>query len=654
LVSNIPNEINAQVLIEWPFSLSSYLHQMVTCMARTFNQTFLRTFLLLGMVALASRHASAQGPADYTHRTTLEPEYAPFYHGVASGDPLTDRVILWTRVTHDTLDPVTVTWKIALDTNLTAVVNSGSATTDASKDWTVKVDVAGLSPDTWYYYRFDFLGRKSLVGRTKTAPAAGNDSLRLAIVSCSDYEEGYFNAYERLTTRNDVDAVVHLGDYIYEGGAGTGDRIHEPDHEILSLEDYRIRLSQHHLDPHLRYAHQQLPWIVIWDDHETANNAWIGGAEQHDPGTEGPWADRVDHAMQAYFEWMPIRQPDSTDAQRGYRTLTFGDLADLIVTDSRLEGRMEQVTALDPSLSDSARTMLGTPQFDWVKSELLDSTTQWKILGNQVMMAPLVIFGLPVNTDQWDGYPAERTRLYKHVLDNNIDNFVVITGDIHCSWANDLPGPYGSYDPSTGANSAGVEFVVTSVTSANADITFGEALIQLANPHIKYTDLAQHGYLILDVNHTRTQGDYYFVSTIASADTNESWDAGWYVLDGERWLHEATAPSPGPLVEQPLAPLSPGNPFIGVNDPQTPPVLFGAYPNPVTESMIAEFYLFREEEVVITLRDLAGREIWTTGARQYGAGLHFAAVETGGQAAGAYLVELRAGDRISFKKLIKE
>lgn len=612
------------------------------------------TLLLLLTLSFSYTICHAQGPADYTRRTTLEPRYAPFYHGVASGDPLPDRVILWTRVTYDTLDPVTVTWKIATDTSITSIVNSGTATTDATRDWTIKVDATGLTPDTWYYYRFEFLGRKSLVGRTKTTADGDNDSLRLGIVSCAHYETGYFNAYERMTTRNDLDAIVHLGDYLYEGGAGTGDRVHEPPHEILSLDDYRIRMSQHHLDPKLRYAHQQLPWICIWDDHETANNSWMGGAEGHDPGSEGAWGDRVNAAVQAYMEWIPMRLPDSADDHRAYRTIPFGDLADLVVTDTRLEGRDEQVTAIDPSLNDSARTMLGAEQFDWLKGELLDTTSQWKILGNQVMMAPLQLFGVVFNTDQWDGYPAERTRIYKHVLDNNIQNFVVITGDIHCSWANDLPGPYGSYDPGTGANSAGVEFVATSVTSSNADITVGTGLIQLANPHMKYIDLSQHGYVVLDVNKTRTQGDYYFVNTIDSPDTNELFAGGWYVNNGERWLNQAATASFGALPQQLLAPLLPDNPYIGVSDPLDQPVLFGAYPNPVNENLIAQFYLYHDETVEMNVYDLTGRFVWSSGPRDYSAGLHFAAVETADYASGTYMLELRVGDRVSFKKIVKQ
>ena len=219
-------------------------------------------------------------------------------------------------MTPDSAMTVQGTWKVCSDTSLTNTITQGNFTTDASVDYTVKIDVTGLSPNTTYYYYFSALNANSLIGRTRTAPiAAMVDHLKFGVVSCSNFEAGYFNAYARLGERNDLDAVIHLGDYIYEYGSGiygdsliqaSGGRVHDTI-EAVSLEQYRTRHSLYHLDADLRRAHQQHPFINIWDDHESANDAWENGAENHDPATEGNWNDRKNVAKQAFFEWIPIR-----------------------------------------------------------------------------------------------------------------------------------------------------------------------------------------------------------------------------------------------------------------------------------------------------------------------------------------------------------
>ena len=284
------------------------------------KKIYLPFILTLSFISQSFSGLLAQEFLNTATRLDINQVYAPFYHGVASGDPLQDRVIIWTRVTPDTSTTgnIQVDWKIALDTNFTQVINSGTTYTNDSVDYTVKVDVTGLQPGTWYYYEFNALGKNSLIGRTKTTPVGDVDSVRFAIVSGSHFEHGYYNAYEMITERNDIDAVLHLGDYIYEYAAGGGYttdtvRKHEPENEILTLGDYRIRYSQYHLDPQLRGLHQQYPWITVWDDHETANNSWTGGAENHDSLTEGSWAAREAAGTRAYFEWMPIRHSDPND-----------------------------------------------------------------------------------------------------------------------------------------------------------------------------------------------------------------------------------------------------------------------------------------------------------------------------------------------------
>ncbi|MFH1321395.1 MAG: alkaline phosphatase D family protein [Bacteroidota bacterium] len=535
------------------------------------NLWFIFFFLIS---SLYTSYTLAQSWLNTATRLDIDPVYTPFYHGVASGDPLSDRVIIWTRVTPDTITTgdIDVNWGIALDTNFIQVINSGIVYTNDAVDYTVKVDATGLQPNTWYYYKFNALGKNSLIGRTKTAPTGDVDSIRFAVVSGSHFEHGYYNAYERITNRNDIDAVLHLGDYIYEyaaGGGYTNDtvRIHDPEHEILTLGDYRIRYSQYRLDPQLRGLHQQYPWIIVWDDHETANNSWTSGAENHDSTSEGSWADRKAAGVQAFFEWIPIRKPSPSD-NHIYREFSFGDLFDLIMLDTRLEGRDEQL-AMCSDLDDTARKMLGDQQFNWMTNQLTGSTAQWKIIGQQVMIAPLeanlcfpFITKSAVNTDQWDGYPVVRDKLFNCIMDSNITDVVILTGDIHTSWANDLPLDPGTYDPGTGAGSVAVEFVTTSVTSAALPLDLsliGVPTIKLINPHIKYINLDDKGYNIVDINKSRTQSDWYFVTTVDTLLFEEHYEESWYVNDTERFLNGTSTPSerPGPL--QPQAPLLPKN-----------------------------------------------------------------------------------------------
>lgn len=293
--------------------------------------------------------------------TFFNPDLAPFYHGVASGDPLEDAVIIWTRIT--TNNPlVSGTWKVSRNATMTSVVAQGQFTTDQSKDFTVKVDVKGLQDFTTYYYQFEAEGKKSIVGKTRTAPAKNEmvDNVRFAIVSCSNYQGGYFNAYNQIAKRSDIDAVIHLGDYIYEyetGGYGDDnliDRGHLPNKEIVTLNDYRVRHSYYKLDPMLRNIHQQHPFITIWDDHEFANDANQFGAENHQPQSEGNWQTRKNNAYKAYFEWMPIRA-NTIEEYRLYRKISYGSLMDLVMLDTRIEGRDTQVDSSKDLISKAAK-----------------------------------------------------------------------------------------------------------------------------------------------------------------------------------------------------------------------------------------------------------------------------------------------------------
>lgn len=613
--------------------------------------------LFFSYVLFISSHAVAQqqqGPLS-PDRILINYSMYPFYHGVASGDPLTDRVILWTRVTPDTVvGTVAVKWEMALDTFFTTVVASGNTSTSATKDFTVKVDASGLQANTYYYYRFEALGIKSMMGRTKTLPAGGVDTLRFAVVSCQNFDAGYYNAYKEIGKRNDIDAVIHLGDYIYEGGgtAFTPDRNHSPGHEILSLMDYRMRHSQYRLDPDLRYAHQQYPFICVWDDHEIANDAWRDGAENHDPQTEGNWNDRKYAATRTYMEWMPIRLPDLSDSMRIFRSFDYGNLVKLVMLDTRHYDRDQQSSSTN---NDSSRTMLGSLQYQWLKDELSQSSQSWTLLGQQVMFAPLKVFNIPVNQDQWDGYPAERKRVQDHIMNNNIENVVVLTGDIHTSWGNDVPYN-SSYDPQTGANSVCVEYVTTSITSANSPLPVSQAIIQAANNHVKFVDLDKHGYVLLDVNSQRTQGDWYFVNTVTDTAYAQNWEQGWFCNAGERFLRKANAPAPpSSIVKQPQAPLVTGTEIAASsNHPYRDELtIFAAFPNPFTDNVVLEYHVQKSREIAILLSDLEGRTVRTLNLGRRDKGLYVIKIETADLPAGNYILSMQSDGVVTSKQLLK-
>ncbi len=455
---------------------------------------------------------------------------APFYHGVASGDPLEDKVIIWTRVTpKNTLDKISVKWKISESSDFKNTLNEGVFVTNNERDYTVKVDVDKLSPGKTYYYKFEALGKESMIGKTKTI-SNSSSSLKLAAISCSDYQRGFFNAYSSLADE-EIDAVIHLGDYIYEYKSrdfsnGIFKRLHLPDKEIVSLSDYRIRHSQYKLDPDLIAAHSSHPFILIWDDHETANNTYKYGAENHQEENEGNFNKRISSALQAYYEWQPIREN-----KMPYRKFTFGSLADLIILEERLEGRTKQASSLeDSSLFEDDRTMLGEVQLNWFLDNLSDNSTQWKIIGNQVIFSYLN-YGRPdfnINLDSWDGYPVERQKIADHIVNNDIKDVVFLTGDTHQSWAFEVNHiPLESNNP---IKPYALEFGTPSINSGNSDERFSNVPIQnlidhenyitdaSINPHLKYTNTRDHGYLIIDLNKDKIKATWKYVKTLIRRD----------------------------------------------------------------------------------------------------------------------------------------
>ncbi|WP_351228427.1 alkaline phosphatase D family protein [Streptomyces sp. NPDC002133] len=524
------------------------------------------TAVAASALAASSAAADGQGPA--------------FLHGVASGDPLPDGVLLWTRVTPapDAVPgsgkgPATeVSWEVAEDKGFATVVAGGRTTTTAASDHTVKVDVRGLRPAAVHYFRFTAGTAVSPVGRTRTAPAtdAAAPGVRFGVVSCANWESGYFSAYRHLAARADLDAVLHLGDYIYEYGSGGYPaekyvvRQHEPRHEILTLADYRTRHGKYKTDADLQSLHAAHPLVAIWDDHEIANDAWAGGAENHTPGAEGDYAARAAAAKQAYFEWMPVRA--STEGTV-YRRLRFGRLADLHLLDLR-SFRSQQASVGSGSVDDPERTITGRAQLDWLKAGLASSDATWKLVGTSVMISPVAfgsvpahllepiagLLGLPkeglaVNVDQWDGYTDDRKELLKHLTDRGIRNTVFLTGDIHMAWANDVPVKAATYPLS---QSAATEFVVTSVTSDNLDDILhvapgtvslvAQTAVKAANRHVKWLDMDSHGYGVLDVTAERSQMDYYTLSDRTKADATAAWARSYRTLNGTQKVERVSRP----------------------------------------------------------------------------------------------------------------
>jgi len=583
-------------------------------------------------------------------RSDLDAELAPFYHGVASGDPLPDAVIIWTRITLPEAEPVAVDWRMATDTLFANVVASGTVTANASSDWTVKVDVTGLEPDMWYYYQFLHDGVPSIMGRTHTAPVGGVDQLRFGVVSCSNYEHGLFNAYRSLAERNDIDAVLHLGDYIYEyevGGYSINmeGRTNEPANEIITLEDYRTRYSHYRLDADLREIHRQYPFIVIWDDHESANDSWYGGAENHTEGAEGLWTERKAASIRSHEEWLPMRKPDANDPERIYRNLSYGSMADLLMLDTRLYAR-----ELQGSFGAATRVLLGFDQRHWLYDNLSASEAKWKVIGQQVMMAPLQLLGVSVNTDQWDGYTGERDSLYSHLLDNQIDNAVVLTGDIHTSWGNDLRRGAGTFTPGT---PVAVEFVVTSITSPGFPFNVGSGIIQSSNQHVKYIDLTRHGYLILNLTEEAAQSDWYYISTKTQPEFTTTYGAGWKTNDGDNFLSQAAGATEGTGYPA-LAPAFVADPVSVATIKESPDgIIVSAYPNPFDDDFTVQLNAFSAQRVSCSLTDMLGRTVLQQDLGVMPEGLHYIDVNAPDLRSGMYLLSVTVGDERLSRSMIK-
>lgn len=506
-------------------------------------------FLLLIFLAILFYLRNNEGElASLDHRGTesgFREEYKPFYHGVASGDPLTDRVIIWTRITPVGHGPQSVEWEVSLDPDFTSIIQNGVFITDSVRDYTVKVDVTGLDANTEYFYRFISGMDRSDTGRMRTAPG-GNNPVRLVIVSCSNYEAGYYNVYRNISERKGLTAVVHLGDYIYElatglyGDTSLEDRKHLPPGEIISLSDYRTRYAQYRLDPDLQAVHRNHPFVVIWDDHEIANNAFSEGALNHQD-EEGSYSSRRTAAARAFYEWLPVRESENGNL---YRNLYLSGQAELIMLDERLAGRTAQVSdTLDPAWRSADQQMLGKEQFQWLLDRLATSQARWKIIGNQVIFAELnkeaQFKDRPFNMDAWDGYPEERKRLLDFLKVGELKGVIFITGDTHASWAFEIPHRMSEYRQGDQKTVLAAELGTPSVTSANSDENLPVDSVRwiedqlrspFYNPHLKYVNMRDHGYLELMLDSSQATAVWHYTTSISRKDAG-MFEAARLVLD---------------------------------------------------------------------------------------------------------------------------
>lgn len=609
------------------------------------------SLLLLSFISLFTLQAQVLDA-----RLNIDQRFAPFYHGVASGDPLEDAVIIWTRVSPQAaVNDIQVQWRMATDTGMTNIIANGEFTTNIERDFTVKIDVQGLQSNSTYYYDFFYNQNYSVRGRTKTAPRASEaENLRFAVVACSSLEHGYFNAYQHIADRNDIDAVIHLGDYIYEYevgayGSGIEGRSYLPENEIVSLDDYRLRYSLYRLDYQLKNIHQQYPFIATWDDHEFTDNSYKTGANNHQEATEGDWETRKLNALKAYKEWMPVRDFEYTKI---YRTMKYGNIMDLHMLDTRISARDLQASLGSPDIYSADRKLIGDEQYEWLTTQMENSTAQWQVLGQQVMFAPLRVAGVPINTDQWDGYNAERQRLIDFVNgSDNIKNFVVLTGDIHTSWAQDIPDVL--YEPIAKTGSSGVEFVCTSVTSPGLDIPLGAEVIMANNLHMRYVDLVQKGYLILDVDSNSIQADWYYTQ-IDEITTEETYGASYKSDNGDNFVSAADGESKSPFEYPAPAPDLPiGGGAVGIEN-LNDLVVFGVYPNPFSQEFVVQYNLDIAAKIELTLYSTNGSKVINLTGINSKAGLNYMKVKTGDIESGTYVLILSVNGKATSKTLFKK
>lgn len=506
---------------------------------------------------------------------TTAMQQAVFRHGVASGDSDATSVVLWTRVETNAASE-RVHWQVSIAEDFTSVVAEGRAEARAENDHTVKVIPAGLEPGGRYFYRFMAGGETSPIGRTRTLPLGRVDRLGIALVSCSNYAFGYFNAYDAIARDPDVDFVLHTGDYIYEYGADgwgaevarTLGRMHEPAHEIVTLADYRQRHAQYKRDAGSLAMHAAHPLLACWDDHESANNPWTGGAQNHQD-TEGSWTARREASVRAYYEWMPIREPqEGRERNEFWRAYSFGDLATLVTLETRHTARGKQVDYTEhferinsqatrdafmrDVIGEPSRAMLSAAMEHDLDAALRASAAReqpWRLIGNASPMARMLVpdvaalgvdprrmrggetlgtrpdlfwtgrWNLPFYTDTWDGYPVARERFYALCRDAGVHDLLVLTGDSHSFWMNaladDAGNPMGLELGTAGVSSPGdfVESGWDDETARRLDTLFAEHV-----PEVRWTDNMHQGYVRVALRREEAQAAFVGVDTTLSTD----------------------------------------------------------------------------------------------------------------------------------------
>lgn len=510
-----------------------------------------RRNLLMGTTAITGIAIASQ----WLRRVVAAPRFTdyPFSLGVASGDPRSNSVVLWTRLAPEPLtgggmipNDVPIEWQVATDPNMGQIVQRGTAIATPEFAHSVRVVVQGLQPATWYWYQFKAGSEVSRIGRTKTAPAPGDrvEQFRFAFVSCQNYEQGVYAAYRDIANQ-ELDLVVHLGDYIYEGAAGQDGPVRQHNGpEITSLADYRNRHALYKLDPQLQDVHAAFPWIFTWDDHEVENNYADEIPEANQSRTA--FLQRRANAYQAYYEHMPLRpeaRPQGPNMLL-YRRFGFGNLIDFSVLDTR-QYRTDQPCGdnVQPFCADALSpqaTMTGSRQEQWLYRNLQRSRAQWNVIAQQTMFAQYNFDPRPetpaiFNMDQWDGYMAARDRILRFIEQRRPSNPVVITGDIHSSWVHDIKANFNNPDSET----LSTEFVGTSVSSDFPAPFIAPVTAALPdNPHTRFFDGAYRGYVLCTITSAQWRSDFRRVVTAAPAtpvlDVNTPVDtlASFVVEDG--------------------------------------------------------------------------------------------------------------------------
>lgn len=496
--------------------------------------------------ALIGSAAISMSSPTFAQKKAAQPSNTIFQHGVASGDATKDALIIWTRVTTDTPKPK-VLWEISTDPTFKSITQSGILTTSQERDFTLKVDVTQLTPNTRYYYRFKFDDVYSPTGKSRTLPLNLNSPLVVAAVSCNNYEDGYFSSFSHIANNPEVDYVFHLGDYIYEYKTGeygnaefikAENRVNDPKHEIIDLSDYRKRYAQYHLDPDLQKLHQEKPFYLIWDDHEIANDTFMDGAKNHDLATEGYWLARKNAATQAYFEWLPVR---ANSVAEMIRSVEIGNDCHLYLLEQRLDGRTVQLAADHPQFYNPERKLISDKQMSWLKNGLLNEDVNRHVIVNQVMISGFLDSTKPSskNIDWWTGYPAQRQELLNTIKTMKKPP-VIIAADNHRAFTFKV---VDNTLPLAEQKTLCYEFLATSITSKNDDRLSPtgqkekQQLIYDLNPQVLYNNPYDHGYLLITLGKEDMIINYRYNDNILSPFSKE-WQGPIFKLNKENKLSQ--------------------------------------------------------------------------------------------------------------------